>query len=691
MATATIRINGVAGSKTDLALGDTVTLTNATPATTYAWYLLSQPAGTPVAVLSNPTSATASFTVPKEGSYLVKLVVNAGIAGEDTDQVVAAVRELETGDRIPAAGETTEVSPTEGWANDSLNQILHRVTRLGSNGMITGVAAAVLQAGEVVYISNLSTIGSGSEIRTVPRFSKALATTPSHMNGALGVMVQKVGGGGTVVTNERLEVQMFGLMQAYPNLGSGTGTVGDKVYVSDTGTLSLTPGTISRPVGNVVDLIAGTNYSVFLSALDGGGAASSTPTGPAGGVLTGTYPNPSGLQADVDGFVRIGVGTGNVEGDTITIKAANGTGVTKGSNLYLIAGSSDSGFGGDVQIASGISTTGTSGSITVQPSPNTLAGSSVTIWGGNSTTRKAGTATLLGGLANSTLYAGGDALVQGGNNSALGEGGQAIVRGGTAAGSPVEPAYLTLGGAYHSVGTVHGGDALLAGGIGLTNPGGAIAIRGGNSTGNDGGDVTIAAGQTSGAGAGNGGSILIQAGDTNATGTSGGTITIRGGGGSNGDGSITIETGKELNISSESRGILIGKGLGCPIMFGKAGFESRFYGKHILTSVDQAITAVGNTIVPNTPTIRLRPTASLTLTSTPTISIANSLRGHRLVLTNMSPTFTVTLQDESHFAGSGLRLGANTRPLKQYSVIDLVWEANEVGGGGFWLELAYRF
>ena len=44
---------------------------------TYSWTFLSKPAGS-AAVLKNPTSVTPTFTVDREGDYVVQLIVNDG-------------------------------------------------------------------------------------------------------------------------------------------------------------------------------------------------------------------------------------------------------------------------------------------------------------------------------------------------------------------------------------------------------------------------------------------------------------------------------------------------------------------------------------------------------------------------------------------------------------------------------------
>lgn len=159
---AIIQINGGTGgvSNDSITLGSTVSLYSVDTATTYQWAIVSQPAG-PTDALVTPNERAASFTASKEGSYLLLLTVDDGLPTESSQQLIAAVRELETGDRVPAIGETTENSANDGWANP-VDAILRRVTQFTEAGVLPGVAAESLTVGDVVYAGDVYARGGPS-------------------------------------------------------------------------------------------------------------------------------------------------------------------------------------------------------------------------------------------------------------------------------------------------------------------------------------------------------------------------------------------------------------------------------------------------------------------------------------------------------------------------------------------------
>lgn len=131
--TASIRIDQPANPTTpigqpgrardDLLLGLPVTLRNSddTDVVRWLWTLLDKPLGS-TSVLSATTSPQVTFTPDVEGSYLVRLAVNDGIAGQ-IDTKVAAVR-TSLGVRYPATGETTSsvnwpANGEKGWGKDA--------------------------------------------------------------------------------------------------------------------------------------------------------------------------------------------------------------------------------------------------------------------------------------------------------------------------------------------------------------------------------------------------------------------------------------------------------------------------------------------------------------------------------------------------------------------------------------------
>lgn len=284
VATASIKVNGVAGSNTDLPIATAVALANSsnTGVVTWLWELVSQPPGA-LDTLTTPTASSCAITLRKEGSYLVQLTVNKGEPDESVNRVVLAVRELKTRVRYPATAETTEVGAA-GWASD-VHAMLAVLARVASDpGLCVVVAAEALSAGDVVFPSDTATLKAGLPgEEVVPKVSKALASTAANVAGALGVVVGSVAGGGSVALEGLAIVRTQGLVR---NL-AGAPAVGDYVYVSDTAQLSLTVGTNARAVGTVARSDGGA-FDVFV--LPGivevtGGGGGGLPAGTNGGVL----------------------------------------------------------------------------------------------------------------------------------------------------------------------------------------------------------------------------------------------------------------------------------------------------------------------------------------------------------------------------------------------------------------------
>lgn len=254
MPQALISINAVTGSNppngTALAINTLIQLnnTNSGGEVSYLWEFLDRPEGSTAtfssAVVQNPT-----FTPDCEGTYLIRLTVNAALATESVNTVIAAISQMKSGIRIPAAGETTEESTARGWAED-VNRGMQMLDNVRADaGLVTGYAGAAFARGSIVRISGMTLIKAGlPDEEYIPTFLTALATNASHMVLPLYIVQNLIDGGTSVLANNIFFARDKGICGPVATLG---GVAGDRVYVSDTATLSLTPGTNPRRVGTI--------------------------------------------------------------------------------------------------------------------------------------------------------------------------------------------------------------------------------------------------------------------------------------------------------------------------------------------------------------------------------------------------------------------------------------------------------
>lgn len=556
MATAQIKINSVSGSNTDLPLNTLVALSNNdnTGATAWEWTIISQPAG-PADVLSSLNTSTSSFTPTKEGSYLIRLVVNKGLAGEATNQVVAAVRELETRSRIPAAGETVEVDSNNGWANAAVSEILQRVTRFEDNGYLVGKADAALTPQQVVHISDAVEIAAGLPgQRTVAAFDVAYANIMNHLYGTLGVYISQVDGTAGASAGDLVRVLTQGPLSGV-SLG-GSGSVGEPVYVNDLGGLSLVPGTNSRQVGTIAHAPGAGVYDLWISGI---GGASGTPVGAAGGILgypSSTYPNPNGLSANSSDLIPVAPYTGS---NGVTFKADDQS-TMNATSIGITAGNATAGSygGGNIDLTAGASVGGSGGNITLTSAAGANGGD-VTIYGGTASVNAGGSVLVYGGsgaitggsldVAAGAGPTGGSVDIYAGQSSA-GTGGALTVSGGagtTTGGS----AALRGGFASTSAGT--GGAAIVsAGSGGSAGVGGEVRLRGGDVTAAVGGSITLGGGLASPVTTG---TVTIKTENAAAAGSAGNIAILGGSGGAAGTaGNITILAGNSTQNSATADG-----------------------------------------------------------------------------------------------------------------------------------------
>jgi len=247
VAIASIEINGVVGSDDDLPIGQLVQLSNDGDGTetTHAWSVLRQPPGAADA-LSDPTIENPTITLNKEGTYLVQLIVDLGMPSEVRNTVILGVRQVKTRVRVPAPGESIETG-VEGWAEPAANEALRALDAAVSDpGVITAVAgAAGLSVGRVVYVSGRQTVKAGLPGEEVlPSVRAAAATSVGTSEGPLGVLLGKVGGGAPA-NGDLVRVRVYGLQGPY----AGAVVAATPLYLTDAGSVSTAPGTVSRRIG----------------------------------------------------------------------------------------------------------------------------------------------------------------------------------------------------------------------------------------------------------------------------------------------------------------------------------------------------------------------------------------------------------------------------------------------------------
>lgn len=259
MPSADIRVNALVPPQ-NVPINTVANFSNASTGgeTTFAWTLLDQPEGPPDALV--PAGPTATLNPQKEGSYLIQLVVNTGTNTEVRNIAKVDVLNFIDGRSYPAAGETTEQNLTRGWAEEA-NRLFSDLTSIRKDpGQVAGVIAVNGTAANqtVLFISGTVEIKStlpGAE--RLPLFDIANGSSATEMAGSLFLLTKSVtntASPSAPVANDVIWARADGMVYE-ANLGGGA--IGDAVYVSNAGTLALTPGTIVRSVGQIVAVRGG--------------------------------------------------------------------------------------------------------------------------------------------------------------------------------------------------------------------------------------------------------------------------------------------------------------------------------------------------------------------------------------------------------------------------------------------------
>lgn len=250
MPAADIEINAVNTTGTDVAINVAVQLSNADVGgeITYAWTILDQPEGGAVA-LSNPAIENPTFTPTLEGSYFLRLVVNAATGTERIAYAVVGVVQSRSNLRIPAAGEALEHDTVDGWKTATARW--HQLADRQEGGIVIAAAGVGVAVGSIVRLDSATRLlltGLPGESR-VPEATLATATTAALVSGPLGVVIATCSGS-PIAAGAAVKVRVRGLVE---NTEAGAPTVGDFVLVDNLGEPSLLyTATVPVIVGRVV-------------------------------------------------------------------------------------------------------------------------------------------------------------------------------------------------------------------------------------------------------------------------------------------------------------------------------------------------------------------------------------------------------------------------------------------------------
>lgn len=190
-------------SRDDLKVGDVVTLESVNVHTTYAWTMAFKPAGSTATFSGSPVAASpGTFTVDKEGPYLIRLTADLGMGTESTQFVRLRYLTVFGELKLVAAGEgyggsipvPVDIGAT-GWSdqqNYNHQMVLGLLARISTSGrvlyvdpnagthMASGriVVQNPLTAGDTIDINGISLTGvAGPRTSGANDFNAAITTT----------------------------------------------------------------------------------------------------------------------------------------------------------------------------------------------------------------------------------------------------------------------------------------------------------------------------------------------------------------------------------------------------------------------------------------------------------------------------------------------------------------------------------
>lgn len=285
MANAIIRVNGVAGSADEIALGSTVQLTNAdtTNIVSQTWTIIdapkdlfgnesaNAPAGT--TVVQTPAFTSYDFIPDVTGEWLILLQATDNLTNVYQDLQTVSVRELYNNCFIPAFSRTTQYFD-RGWA-EGLNDSFKKFSRfIGSGARVSVVynGVSTLFAGTAVKVVDVV------DARTISPHSLTGSTLPEEFIYEVDLATAADGYGidsrsifileSGVSSADRFGVAVSNGFLRHAFDTSSFSSVGDPVYIDDSGQLSSTPGSETIVVGEVARVDASTGFVTIKSGVN---------------------------------------------------------------------------------------------------------------------------------------------------------------------------------------------------------------------------------------------------------------------------------------------------------------------------------------------------------------------------------------------------------------------------------------
>lgn len=264
MPAANIQINAVTATSAIVPVNVAVQLSNADTGgeVSYAWTILDQPEGTPIVSLSNPAIENPTFTPTREGTYRLRLVVNATLPTEVTAYAEVQIPQVISGQIIPAAGEMLEADATRGWATRVIRSLQDVDRLVGDSNVVVCISQGSASVGQVVQ---LGFQGIATYLTGLPGSKRALVSRPAtpveevDVNGRLGQIIA-VCDGGSIADGKPVLVRLFGL-SPFTVTTADSPSVGDWVFIDPNGMPFLkwdpTATDVPRIVGRVVEFSGG--------------------------------------------------------------------------------------------------------------------------------------------------------------------------------------------------------------------------------------------------------------------------------------------------------------------------------------------------------------------------------------------------------------------------------------------------